>query len=400
MRVELNDARVNDDWAERWAPARNCIDGSRVSGCATAGRWSQSWLSARMRSGASETIHSVAIYAQSNNVAPFEVWLGSSIADSGPRSVKCATVTQWHPPNDRTPLMLPCAGVGHSHITVKYVGARRALQMNELVVFAQPPPSGSAASARPARGLDALNRRYAHGRPSEHVAEAGVLFHKFDQYVVDGQPWALAPEYDHLSVSASTASLTAEARGGNPWGYFPGGDYAGFVLAQVHKLHHLPTARKTSSLALHACSMRLVDASLLILTHLTRPLALAFSLCTFAQDAEVLCGYSADVGTGAAVNGGCGACSASGCSGAARHGATMTQATRWGGNEIIIGQLYWDQHLPWAVEAFVFAGGAQAEAHARAVRGEFLSHFAWVGGDLESEIPLLRFLGNDGFVVT
>ena len=171
--------------------------------------------------------HSVAIYAHSDGVAPFELWLGHSYADTGPGSVKCATSTQ-NPPGDGTPLMLPCAGVGYSHITLKYSGRQRGLQLRELVVFA--PPSGPAAP-RPSRGLDALNTRYVQGRPSERVSEAGVLFHKFDDYLAE-QPWALDAVYDHMSTSLSTASLTS-TYGGTPWGWFPGRDYAGFVLAQV-----------------------------------------------------------------------------------------------------------------------------------------------------------------------
>ena len=125
-------------------------------------------------------------------------------------------------------------------------------------------------------------------------------------------------------------------------------------------------------------------------------LLMAF-LCVRSQDTEILCGYTGDVGTGASINGGCGSCSASGCSGSSRHGATLTEASRSGGNEIIVGQLSWEQHLPWVVEAFVFAGGAQAEAQARTAREAFITHFGWVGADLQAEILLLRFLGKDGF---
>ena len=108
------------------------------------------------------------------------------------------------------------------------------------------------------------------------------------------------------------------------------------------------------------------------------------------RSSQVLCAFDHDVGTGTSVNGGCVNGEPS------LQAALRTQARAhadWSYNEVVVGALYWEEHLPDVIEAVVFVR-AEGEAKARSFHRAFMSHFSLSA----AQVPLLRYDGRpNGF---
>ena len=253
-------------------------------------------------------------------------------------------------------------------MTVRLLGQARMLFLAEVFVYGPlappPPPSALEGAAAPppafARRVDDVNRRFTEGRPSDSLADAGVVIHMFDDFEDwdGGRPWMVCSslrcrgEVDHLSASLINRRV--------PHLYQVPGGGAGVVVS--------PTVR-------------------------------------------LACSYAYDSGTQGKVNGGCGAVpctthpAAWECSWPPDHLKQMMQAQEGRGsaydghsaggslhNELIISDIYWEQDLPRLIYAFVFTADA-AEAKAREAHAAFLAYY----GQSEAQTPLLRFTGS-GFV--
>lgn len=97
-----------------------------------------------------------------------------------------------------------------------------------------PPPSPSPRPppSPPPPTVMQLNQRYLHGRPSNHLLEAGVLVHMFDQTESKAEPWRGCP--DHVGTDADggectlfgnrlSTSMIWSGHSGVYGGYRPGG---------------------------------------------------------------------------------------------------------------------------------------------------------------------------------
>ena len=280
-------------------------------------------------------------------LAPYEVWLGNGFGDTGSGAVQCGGTIHEEPSPEALPAVVSCASAnqrGQTFVTVRQVGEPlRNFHISELIAY-EPAPAPAAPRARDvAREVAA---RYERGRPSDKVAEAGVLVHVFDEYEdwKDGRPWQLCYHncYHNQAPDHFSASFTWAAPGNNhPWGWdkMRGRGRLGFILS---------------------------------------------------PQTEILCAYEGDGATGLQTNGGCGACSADGCESPhpGRAHYRLSEALRGHGNEIVIGELYWRTHLPAAIEAFVAFDDADLEL-GRTIHRSFLATY----GLSAAQVPLLRFTG-------
>ncbi len=267
-------------------------------------------------------------------LAPFELCLGHSHGDC---QARCAEVNE-EPGAGGAMLMTQCAATAreqaYSFVTLRHLGKGRQLFLSELVVYKH--PDKPYVPAPRDQIVSRMQARYDAGRPNNSPAKAGVMFHKFDNSEEDGRPWELCSHIgceqavDHLSVSIINRDRP------NMWG-FAIRDYVGIILGA-----HTP----------------------------------------------VLCGFAGDVGTGGAYNGACGSCNARGCTGGLRPMA-LWQAIEQseGGNEIIVGSIYWDTHLPEVVDAVVFVY-PEGEGEARKTHRAFLRHF----GLAAAQLPLVQYV--------
>lgn len=274
----------------------------------------------------------------SAELAPFEIWLGDS---HGALDEICAGPIEENPNVDGTPLYIPCNSTGRPRrfVTLKERGNWRAFFLSEMVVYARGDASAAAPKVLPPRNSSAavaiIQERFDNGEPSNDAARAGVLFHKFDIANIAQQEWNLCvgrtcqSPVDHISCSLINKDRS------HPWAYGLA-DYVGVILA---------------------------------------------------ADTPILCGYFGDVGTGGSVNGACGFCTADGCRGGGR-GYDLAEAIRNsdGQNEVIVGQLHWEQHQPEIFAAVVFLG-PDGEVEARAAHARFLANFGLSG----AELPLVRY---------
>eukprot|EP00327_Prymnesium_parvum_P010636 CAMPEP_0184389672 /NCGR_PEP_ID=MMETSP0007-20130409/12690_1 /TAXON_ID=97485 /ORGANISM="Prymnesium parvum, Strain Texoma1" /LENGTH=260 /DNA_ID=CAMNT_0026739109 /DNA_START=9 /DNA_END=788 /DNA_ORIENTATION=+ len=199
--------------------------------------------------------------------------------------------------------------------------------------------------------VNEINARWQHGTPSNNLSSAGVMLHLFDDYEdkANGRPWRMCRreqcpsqiEIDHLSCSVVNAQRPA---------IFPGGAAEGIILS---------------------------------------------------ADAQFLCAYSKDVGSGAASYRG-------GCNGKqTRQGyyklphtlqGAMEEQSAMAYNEVIVGRTWWEQHLPHNVAAVLVLKwratpkGPQLhnDSQARMTHSSFLREYS-----LSSEqVPLLRYTWN------
>ena len=117
---------------------------------------------------------------------------------------------------------------------------------------------------RPPAVVDEINARWQRGKPSNYLAEAGVLVHLFDNFEdwEHGRPWSLCEEArcqrprdaSHSSSAQHVDHLACSVVNQNAPAVFPGGSAEGLILS---------------------------------------------------TEAHILCAYSKDVGSGFAVHGGC-----------------------------------------------------------------------------------------------
>ena len=312
-------------------------------------------------------------------LAPFEVWAGD---DYGELREPCSSEgTETEPSHDGVPAVVSCASLSrtYSHVTLRQRGEVRRLFVNELVVYSAVPPAPPLALP-PRRAGDVareISARFERGKPSNVLAEGGVLVHvldgrDFDKYPDDEareQPWRMCTERCENKVDSLSASLIS--RRFNK--LFLGGYGAvGLVIA---------------------------------------------------PDAEFLCAFPSDAGTGGHNNGRCDASERVhvGTEGYFRshdkaspgyRGKTLKDAltqqydgswreAHYGAseyNEVVVGSLSWEENLPWAVEAlFVSFPAADNDrprsdfspqlAKMRRVHERFLAFY----GLRAEEVPLLRY---------
>ena len=207
-----------------------------------------------------------------------------------------------------------------------------------------------------------VSERFGRGRPSNVLGEGGVLVHIFDGYEDPDQPWHIChDDCPHGTVDTLSASLISRRV---PWLFLSSWGAAGLVIA--------PTT-------------------------------------------DVLCAFPADMGTGGHPNGRCplrgsGAERGSELGGREvrvsggslltalqqQYDGTHRKAHRdaSGYNEIIINALQWEESLPHAIEAFVFASGGASVASApqilalRDTHDRFLRQY----GLSPEEVPLLEYV--------
>lgn len=224
-RVETLDARMTNELSSFYG-AQRCIDGSRITSCASqaSSDGSLNWLSVQIAKGA--RVRSVAIYAGASAetsevlLAPFELWVGNAFGDmSSSSAVQCgngnAPFAEPDNPKKDVPLWMGCQDARGTHVTL---ATNRGIHLDEILIFA---PIESGQSEMPQSGrrygevAQMLNRRFEHARPSNDIAEGGVLVHMFDTYedLANGRPWLMCVNncrqpVDHWSASLISASRT------------------------------------------------------------------------------------------------------------------------------------------------------------------------------------------------
>ena len=343
----------NDPDPNAFYGANKCIDGSRTTNCKSAQSYgADNWLSVRVEGNG---IGFVSIYlyraGPGNRLAPYEIWVGSAYGDmdSTRGAMSCSSIlgdvgpllqrqspTLTRMPTSGSPVIVACAPNKASYITLLHKG-REPLSVSELVAYPPAPINASTSRIRQ-RSYDVvaeINHRYERGKPSTHLAEAGVLIHMFDQAEDwhGGQPWDMCntdcgKSVDHFSCSIISARKPA-VYGGD------GASAGGLLLA---------------------------------------------------ADTEILCAWDHDIGSGNQANGGCPkswssdqlldvlkACDSDEC---------------YWYNEVVVGHLYWERSLPDAIDAFVFTEGDGAKA--RDAHSKFLSFFSLCSSD----VPLLHYTGK------
>lgn len=247
------------------------------------------------------------------------------------------------------PAILPCDGVRTDelpYVTVRQVvdeskspWEQPSMQLSEMIVYAPSPPHGvyllpvepneEPKAVATGEVAAAVSGRFEAGMPSDDVAAAGVLVHMIDEYKQAERPWELcrtncgAQQSDHWSVS--------------------------MINARRPTLFAMPPIWGGA-----------------FLVHPTVPF---------------LCAYPGDSGIGSKPN--------AGCDSPPRF--TLKQAleaqSHSSYNDIAIGWLAWEANLPWAIEAFLVVGEADATAQERMHRmhRSFLQRYQLSA----EEVPLL-----------
>lgn len=318
--------------------AAACIDGSRATAC-VAGAAAGAWLSVQVPPG--PLVGSVGVYVfqpwEGIQLAPFELWVGDRFGET---RRKCAGPITAEPKIGA--LWLPCTQPQQGeYVTLRLLGASRRLFASELVVFEPPTPSSappSPSTALPPASAQSvvarLNARFRGGGPDAAwsgdprlaLAAAGVLVHMFDgsEDWAGNRPWAMCEAGCRAPLDHMSASIVSAAR---PLLYSSGGS-EGLVLS--------PTT-------------------------------------------EILCAFTADVGSGSNVHGGC---PDTWEEGQLRPTLRSQPTSTW--NEVIVGSLFWERHLPSAVEAVLWHG---QEGRARRVHASFLDYY----GLTVEQVPLVRY---------
>lgn len=216
--------------ADSFFGALKAVDGSWLT---HAQCWSGSnnWISVRTEADAGGgVIGSVQIYAsgEHDRLGPFEVWVGASFGDTAPGSAERCTAngsqTISQEPTSGMPVLLACGGSrGASYVTLRQVGSSRGMVVHEIVAYAnQTLPHIPDVAGRDI--IQGINARYSRGKPSRTIENAGVLVHIFDDTEDwrNGRPWDLCvrgcdPVIDHFSASVINAkrpAVYAGPRGG------------------------------------------------------------------------------------------------------------------------------------------------------------------------------------------
>jgi len=381
-RTDISPLRLVGADASDNEPGR-CIDGSRMTLCTIKSGAGSAlrlpWISVRFTPSPA-AVHSLAMYRYDPSgswagraLGAFEVWVGDSF---GHRRVQCSSASlpaKTEPHNDGVPVDVPCGGAVGEYVTLQQAGEAhghdRQILLSELQVFT-PSPLSAAPVPPPAPRLagevaQQVNARYEKARPSAVLAEGGVLVHIYDGFESGEKPWdtchadCARGAVDTISASLISRKLPwlfeAEAR----WGQL------GFIIA---------------------------------------------------PDVEVLCAFYHDAGSGGHPNGKCPFAAHTGrhatppyqgrplgdvmkehfeaCAGpASPYTGVLKRNGHCGSgyNEVLIGWMFWERNLPWAVEAFVYGGGPgnweQNLARARGIHRDFLQYF----GLTSNEVPLLRY---------
>lgn len=223
--IETLDARMTNEISPSYYGARNCIDGSRITSCVSQDSFdgSKNWLSIRIPEGM--RVRSVAIYAGAVAetsefvLAPFEVWVGSTFGDmSSAVAVQCDNGNGpfVDNPTRDVPLFVGCQDARGTHVTL--ATPIRGISLDQVLVFG-PAESSRSELPRPGRRYGEvarlLNRRFEHARPSNNLAEGGVLVHMLDTYedLANHRPWLMCinncrQPVDHWSASLISANRT------------------------------------------------------------------------------------------------------------------------------------------------------------------------------------------------
>ena len=292
---------------------------------------------------------------------------------------------------------------------------------------------------------DGINARYERGEPSNILEEGGVLVHIFGKWRKRTLNHTLSHTLSHALPHTPSRTLYgtpshALTRSHTLSRTFPHMLYIHDSLSCM--CDSRPVLPRTDSyedeimpwMICHVdCRHGPVDscsASLISRTMPVLPLHLgSVSGFIIAPDAQLLCAFPSDAGSGGHVNGRCEASDRaavgtgrdSGGAGCAKQasgevtcsrgftGNTLKEALtqQYDGswrrahrrsaeyNEIVLGGLYWEGNLPWFVEAFVYVGTqppGQLEADVlsqmRAVRASFLAYY----GLGDEHAPLLRYV--------
>ena len=219
--------------------------------------------------------------------------------------------------------------------------------------------------------VQSINSRFAHGRPSNVVAEAGVLVHVFDHeecWQPEDLPWALrndtltCSKLDHLSTSL------INARAGDLFLGLIGG--VGMIMSPSSRVlcsypfdgdtEKVPRGGCGGSACAHGLGGRVQGPN-------EDP---SWQRCTWPPDRlrEMLEIYAARLSVRAGRRG---------------LGGGMPRY-----NEVIVGKGHWRRHLPQHVEAIVFFG--RHEERARRIHRAFLARY----GSRVAHTPLLRLRGT------
>ena len=355
-----------DSMGEWTSGSDQCIDGSRMSFCLVDGtlaaaQGQMAWLSAQVQPPSAQSavaIHSVDLtlyHIWSGRFAPFEVWLGDGFGALQKRcNVSGEGGGHTEPSHFGVPLSADCHSGRHAFVTLRQAGAPRRWMVSELRAFSpsSAPRAANGATVPLANGATVplagevarqIAWRFEHGRPSNELAEGGVLIHIEDGNEDTELPWLLC-EHERCTRGKSDAWSASLISRTVPW-LFTDRGLGGFIIA---------------------------------------------------PDASIMCAFPADAGTlGSAQRPGqCSGLYAHGFHGTSLKDALQRQYDgswrhRWHGaalyNEVLVGVPYWRDNLPWALEAFVC--GLPCSLHMRQQHAAFLAHYNLTS----EEVPLLQY---------
>lgn len=263
----------------------------------------------------------------------------------------------------------------------------------------RPPPAptalaraGAAAHSHPRKRhvVRELNGRFARGRPSDDVSEAGVLLRALDaltppeaeaSHTTPWLPVASSRATDRFSASLASRRLPYYFMGN------AGEGVAGFVVAPaVANVSMMCSYADDAASINHMCFPPGASAQCLpgcLGANGQGPVATSEGWCVPKNEWDYRCPHhAAQLGTMLALH-----------ESRARRDPRFRSCTccSWPEcalyNEVLLDAHTWVAHLPWTIEAVFFsAGAAHAEATAREAHGAFLAHFALDA----AQVPLVQ----------
>jgi hypothetical protein len=330
--------------------------------CVIKTTWDQSaWLSLRVKPVPIDSVALYIYYGWDDALAPYEVWLGRWHGDL---ELQCTLESSGEPSHYGVPALAWCHGATRPYVTVRKLTRGKRMFLSEVLVYGRqdtqactgimtgvldaqevrsPSPRGTVSEV-----VEGINARFERGRPSNDLAEAGVLVHIWDGYEDPLHRWRICDVRCPKKVDSFSSTLISRAA---PW-LFHNGAGGGFVIS---------------------------------------------------PEADIECAFPCDVGTGGHPWGR--------CRGASREKVGTGAGPKYTGhslkdaldaqydgsygrlhpgvsgfNEVIVAWLFWSHNLPWAIEAFISIDRTD-EPEMRRVHAAFLAFY----GLSASEVPLLRY---------
>ena len=207
-------------------PTEHCVDGSRMSFCIPG-----VWLSVKLARAQAIAYVAVVVYmpwSENDGLGRHEVWAGD---DFGDKQQRCTKPIDAEPSHGGIEHIIDCSGIlqgkysyitlfgGESATSTMWMSNGRGMYISELLVYAPPKPLPLLTNTPPSAQDVALriNRRYEAGRPSNKLAEGGVLYHVFDEYAPSAlyaacALWQFAPCATHtLELRPFPCAATVKA---------------------------------------------------------------------------------------------------------------------------------------------------------------------------------------------